>query len=228
MGKEQVLFPRSTLIQESVRDLVSHLFDAFRFEVSGVENLNNLSEPSILAFFPHYGHADAPAVRKAVPTNLRNRLVFPEAADYWGTNFFRSQVSSLFLPTTPLSRDGAGRTMLNDLNTLGELLSAGYSIVVSPEGTRTDLPLEERELRTGTAELALRTECPVIPVRLYGFEDVLSKVTSLPRFFDRLQRRSARVVFGPALRFAKETFSGTRAQARKATMRALREVFLRM
>ncbi|OGY17935.1 MAG: hypothetical protein A3F04_01965 [Candidatus Chisholmbacteria bacterium RIFCSPHIGHO2_12_FULL_49_9] len=228
MGKEQILFRQSTPLQESARNFALHLFDAFRFEVSGVENLNHLSEPSILAFFPHYGHADLPAIRKAVPSNLRKLLVFPEAADYWSTNPFRSQISSLFLPTIPLNRDGAGSVILDDLDTLGGLMSSGYSVVVSPEGTRSELPLEERELRTGTAELALRTHCPVIPVRLYGFEDVMPKGTPLPRLFDRLQRRSVKVVFGSALRFGKEAFSGTRAQTRKATTHVLREVLLRM
>ena len=53
-----------------------------------------------------------------------------------------------------------------------ELIKSGYSIYISPEGTRTheEEPLPFKE---GSVKMAQKTGCPIIPVAISGTDDVL-------------------------------------------------------
>lgn len=66
------------------------------------------------------------------------------------------------------------------LHRAGELLAAGISVVVFPEGTRGEgahlLPFHR-----GAFELALRTGAPVVPVVIAGTSDAMPRGSLLPR-----------------------------------------------
>lgn len=201
---------------EGLRDSLSSPLGLLKFEVQGQENLNFLKEgkSAIIVFFPHTSHLDGLAVRRAFSPNLRDRLIFPAAADYWYQGR-RSGLSSLFLQTLPLSRGGSSREMMEGLEAIESFLRSGSLVVISPEGTRSSLPNEERIFHRGAAELVLRTGLPVIPVRLRGFEEIMPKGASWPNLFDHCQRRTVSVSFGEPITFDLGTIPGVRAQLRK-------------
>lgn len=110
-----------------------------------------------------------------------------------------------------------------------DYLRRGYSIAVSPEGTRTLLQLEERVIHSGPAELALRTGFPVVPVKLDGFGEVMPKGMNFPQPLDGLQRKPVSVRIGEAMVFDVENMSvGSRSQQRGLITAALRERLLEM
>jgi len=200
--KGQAQLPRTDPFLEVVRDLNSLGFSLTRFEVQGRDNLKLLEkESAIIVFFPHCGHPDGPAVRKAL---REYPVVFPAAEDYWGSQA-KAMIASAFLRAVMLSRQGAGgEAILAGLREAERYLNSGFSLVISPEGTRSSLPSEEREFKTGTAELVLRTGKKVIPIRILGLEEIMPKGSTFPRLFDfhdGIHRRQVRVIIGPVLDF---------------------------
>lgn len=65
------------------------------------------------------------------------------------------------------------------------ILDSGLALMMFPEGTRT-FGKGMVEARTGTAYLAMRAKCPIVPVALIGVEDI-SK--------NRFKRSRVKVVF---------------------------------
>ena len=231
MNKE---FHYHSRFEEAARDTFALILNRFNFEVSGKEHLNFLRERgnAIFAFFPHTGHLDSVAVRKAVPKDLRSTLLYPAAADYWyngASGKLRSKFSSLLVPNFPINRGEAGQAgILEGLDQAAMFLNLGYSLVVSPEGTRSDLPLEERKLHTGVAELVLRTKKPIIPVRIYGLEGVMPRGAVFPRFTNEGSKKDVRVVFGEALYFDREYLPESQSLARKQITMKLNENLLEL
>lgn len=230
MYKETLPLHLRGRFKEASRDLFLFLFDLLKFEVDGQENLGLMREgnPAIVVFFPHCGHPDAPAVRKAFPPDLRRRLVYSAAADYWYSSRLRSGLTTLFLKSFPMARDGSGKAITDGLDIAEGFLNSGYSIVISPEGTRSSLPLKKRIFHLGPAELVIRTNLPVIPVRLRGFEEIMPKGTALPRLLDNGRRRLVSVSIGEPMFFDLEAISGTRSQQRQEITSELRQRLLAM
>ncbi|PIS09696.1 hypothetical protein COT75_00675 [Candidatus Beckwithbacteria bacterium CG10_big_fil_rev_8_21_14_0_10_34_10] len=235
MSRESLSCPGSEPFMEKIRDLTASFFELTRFEVEGLNNLELMrdGEPVIIAFFPHSGHPDSLAVRRAFPQELRKKLIYPAAADYWHNGIkgkARSVLSSMAVNSFPVSRDDHLKGIESGLKSAIRYLEEGFSIVISPEGTRSSLPLSERNLRTGMAELILRTGRPVIPVRLRGLEDAMPKgsnfsFNSLVR--DNKGQRLISVTFGKPIDFdlGGETL---RSRQRKIIMAQLKQQFLQM
>lgn len=161
--------------------LLSHLLDV---KVAGRENLEMIKHgtPAIFCIFPHYGHPDSVVVRSVIEQDF----TFLAAGDYWDNptlkGQLRSKFSELFVKSIPIGRAGSGReAIIGGIDRAEACLQAGESVVLAPEGTRTDLPLTKRKLLFGPAELVLRTRAPIIPVRLRGLEDVMPKGSKLPK-----------------------------------------------
>lgn len=220
--------------KEAFRDALSLLFELVKFAVEGQDNLEFMRKGgvAVVAFFPHSGHADAPAVRKAFPSDLRNLLFYPAAADYWYQNNLQGRlkavISSLFLRTFSMLRADSGRGVMQGLDTAEQLLRAGYSIVVSPEGTRSSLSPEKREFHTGVAELVLRTHVPIVPIRLHGFDEIIPKGSILPSVLKGFHRREVLVSIGEPMTFDVEAISASRSHQRKIITSQLRDRLLEM
>lgn len=94
------------------------------------------------------------------------------------------------------------------LRTLLERLQAGEAVLLFPEGTRSpDGSL--RPAQVGLGLLVVRSQAPVVPVRLFGTYEAWSRHRRLPR------PRPVRVVFGHPLDFApqrREAASADRAR----------------
>ncbi|MFJ3956948.1 lysophospholipid acyltransferase family protein [Arthrobacter sp. NPDC090010] len=93
----------------------------------------------------------------------------------------------------PVERSSAGAN--NSLRVAQEVVDAGGSIIIYPEGTLTrDPDLWPMKGHTGAARLALQTGAPVVPVGHWGAQELF------PRYAKRLYpfpRKKVRVLVGP-------------------------------
>jgi long-chain acyl-CoA synthetase len=96
-------------------------------------------------------------------------------------------LASLFFNAFPLPQRESGTRQT--LRYIGDLVTQGYSILIYPEGRRT----QEGEIgrfQPGAAMIAARLEVPVVPVRLVGLDRVLHQSWKFPK------RGTVRVTFG--------------------------------
>jgi long-chain acyl-CoA synthetase len=151
--------------------------------VEGLEHVQHLQGPVIFAA-NHQSHMDTPVILAALPRNIRARVTTAMAKEFFKAHFFPGQysrrewltnslnywLSSAFFNAFPLPQREAGARQT--LRYVGELLSDGYSILIFPEGKRTDHG-EINPFRPGIGMMAARLNVPVIPVRLSGVDRVL-------------------------------------------------------
>jgi 1-acyl-sn-glycerol-3-phosphate acyltransferase len=118
----------------------------------------------------HASHFDAPVILASVPRWVRRRTCPAAAADY----FYRSRtigaVTSLTAGAFPFPRTGR-----LGLARAEELLAAGWSVLLCPEGSRAGGPF-----RMGVGILAARG-ATVLPIGVSGTGAVLPKGGWLPR-----------------------------------------------
>ena len=171
-----------------------------KLEVKGLEHLNGLPGPVIFAA-NHQSHLDTPAILKALPPRWRYRVAPAMAKEFFRAHFHPSQFSrkayftsslnyylaSLFFNAFPLPQRESGTRQT--LRYIGDLLSSGFSILIFPEGKRTDDGSIVR-FQPGVGMVAARLQVPVVPVRLEGLDRILHHSWQFPR------RGTASVTFG--------------------------------
>jgi long-chain acyl-CoA synthetase len=154
-----------------------------RITAHGTEHLRGLTGPVVLAS-NHQSHLDTPVILAALPPELRRRLAPAMAKEFFRAHFHpaeyprreRSKASTLYFLAAlafnafPLPQREAGAR--NTLRYIGRLTSAGYSILIFPEGARGESG-SLRPFRPGVALIGSRLGLPVIPVRLDGVDRVL-------------------------------------------------------
>jgi len=171
--------------------------------VEGLENLAELRGPVIFAS-NHQSHFDVPSIFWALPGRWRYRATPAMAKEFFDAHFHPQRYSagkrftsslnyflaSLVFNAFPLPQREAGTR--DALRYAGELISEGYSIVIFPEGKRTEAGEVGRFL-PGVGMLASRLRVPVVPVRLEGLDGVLHRDARMAT------PGRARVAFGKAL-----------------------------
>ncbi|HVV45160.1 MAG TPA: 1-acyl-sn-glycerol-3-phosphate acyltransferase, partial [Bryobacteraceae bacterium] len=166
--------------------LIIPLARAFAWlKISGLENLRDLKGPVIFAS-NHQSHFDAPAILSALPARWRYRVSPAAAKEFFDahfhperphrgsrfTNSLNYYLASLVFNIFPLpQRESGAREAMRHA---GVLVAEGYSILIFPEGRRTDHG-EIGHFLPGVGMLAARLRIPVIPVRLTGLHQVLHK-----------------------------------------------------
>lgn len=152
-------------------------------KVDGVQNLRTVEGPVIFAA-NHQSHMDVPVILAALPAKWRRRVATAMAKEFFKAHFFpeghtrgkriaRSleyYLSAAFFNTFPLPQREAGARQT--LRYTGELISHGFSILIFPEGKRTDHG-EIAPFRPGVGMMAARLGVPVVPVRIEGIDRVL-------------------------------------------------------
>src|SRR5580765_66939 len=140
----------------------------------------------------HQSHMDTPCIMLALPARLRYRLAtamakeffrahfFPEQAGRkaWFTNSLNYYLSALFFNAFPLPQREAGARQT--MRYIGEVLEDGFSVLIFPEGQRSDAG-EIRRFRPGIGMIASRLGVPVVPVRIEGLERVLHHTWRMAR-----------------------------------------------
>lgn len=174
-----------------------------RIEVHGREHLSGLSGPLIFAS-NHQSHMDASAIMIALPEHLRYRVApamskesfdahFHPAGRPLRERFVRSlqyYLAVLCFNAFPLPQRESG--VGGALHYAGELAGSGWSILIFPEGERTDQG-EILPFQPGVALMASRLSLPIVPVRLRGLEKVLHKSAR------RATVGAVQITFGPPI-----------------------------
>ncbi|MGE3843226.1 MAG: AMP-binding protein [Vicinamibacterales bacterium] len=154
-----------------------------KIRVEGLEHLDALPGPVVFAA-NHQSHLDAPTILAALPPRFRYRVAIAMAKEFFKAHFFPQQygrrawvtstlnyyLASLFFNAFPLPQREAGTRQT--LRYVGELATEGWSILIFPEGKRTDAG-EITVFRSGVGMMASRLDLPVVPVRLVGLDRIL-------------------------------------------------------
>jgi long-chain acyl-CoA synthetase len=168
---------------------IGRLFAWMRVE--GREHLRGLDTPVIFAA-NHQSHMDGPMIMAALPRRWRYRVApamakeffkphfFPEqySRREWFTNSLNYYLSSLFFNAFPLPQREAGARQT--LRYIGEVLEDGFSVLIFPEGRRTETGAIDR-FRPGIGMIASRLNVPVVPVRIDGLDKVLHHTWKMAR-----------------------------------------------
>jgi len=192
--------------------------------VTGLDHLERIQGPVIFAA-NHQSHFDGPNVLDSLPPRWRYRTApgmmreffdahfFPEryGRTAWFTNSLNYYLSALFFNAFPLTQGRAGTRQT--LRYVGDLIASGYSILIFPEGRRTESG-EIARFQPGVGMMASRLGVPVVPVRLDGLEHVLPRHARFP------SRSKARCAFGAPMLLTGNDYAALAAQV-EAAVRAL-------
>ena len=192
-------------------------------EIRGLEQLERLSGPVIFAA-NHQSHLDTPMILQALPSRWKYRLAPAMAKEFFKPHFYPDQfdtaarltnsinyyLASAFFNAFPLPQRETGTRQT--LRYIGQLLGAGYSVLIFPEGKRTENG-EIGRFQPGVGMIAARLDVPVVPVRLEGLDRILHHSWKFPR------RGRARVLFGPPMSLQGNDYAANAAQVEDAVRR---------
>ena len=191
--------------------------------VAGGEHLQALTGPVIFAA-NHQSHMDTPAILAALPPRLRYRVAPAMAKEFFKGHFFPEQhsraawftsslnyyLAALFFNAFPLPQREAGARQT--LRYVGELLEDGFSVLIFPEGRRTETG-EIQGFRPGIGMIASRLSVPVVPVRLEGLDKVLHQSWKMAK------PGPVRVTFGAPMRLTGDDYESLAKQVEDAVRR---------
>jgi len=192
--------------------------------VDGRERLRGVTSPVIFAA-NHQSHMDGPMIMAALPRRWRYRVAPAMAKEFFKPHFFPAQysrtawftnslnyyLSSLFFNAFPLPQREAGARQT--LRYIGEVLEDGFSVLIFPEGKRTDTGEIDR-FRPGIGMIASRLNVPVVPVRIEGLDRVLHHTWRMAR------PGRVRIAFGTPLHLTGDDYEALAKQVEDA-VRAL-------
>jgi long-chain acyl-CoA synthetase len=182
-----------------------------RIRTAGLEHLATLDGPVVFAA-NHQSHMDTPVILAALPGRHRRRVAVAMAKEFFDAHFHPGShsrrerltasclyyLAALFFNAFPLPQREAGAR--RTLRYIGELASDGWSVLIFPEGRRTEAG-EVHDFKPGVGMIGSRLGVPVVPVRLEGVERVLHKSWRMAR------RGQVRVAFGLPIRLDGEDFA---------------------
>jgi long-chain acyl-CoA synthetase len=205
-------WPARTIRRLSLPTWILPLSRAFAWlHVDGREHLDSIEGPVMFAA-NHQSHMDAPVILAALPARFRYRIAIAMAKEFfqphfhpaqhgriaWSTNSLNYYLATLFFNAFPLPQREAGARQT--LRYIGEVLADGFSILIFPEGRRSEKGEIDR-FRPGIGMIGSRLRVPIIPVRLKGLENVLPP----SRWVARPGR--VRVAFGAPLRLTGDDYA---------------------
>lgn len=160
-----------------------------RTRVEGLDVLDRIDGPVIFAA-NHASHLDTPLILLSLPDEWRRRTAVAAAADYFFDTWWRAVGSSLLFNTFPIDRRGGAMA-----TTPGEVLADGWSLVIFPEGTRSQDGWMGK-FRMGAAFLSHEYGVPVVPVAHRGTFAAMPRGAGWPS----PGRRQLTIRFGEPLR----------------------------
>jgi 1-acyl-sn-glycerol-3-phosphate acyltransferase len=144
--------------------------------IEGREHLERLGSGPIIICPNHGSHFDTPATLSVLPERVRARTAVAAAADRFYRPGKRGWWFSLFFNAFPIERGGGARA----LDYASELLKRRWSLVVYPEGTRSQ-DGRIAPFHHGVSILAMRGNVPVVPIYLDGMRNVMPKGQRSPQ-----------------------------------------------
>jgi long-chain acyl-CoA synthetase len=177
--------PRSRLLRRaSLATWILPLARVFaHVRVEGLEHLARLEGPVVFAA-NHQSHMDTPGILAAMPGSCARGWrwrwprsssrphFFPDQHTVAGARHQRPELlpGGDFFNAFPLPQREAGAR--HTLRYIGELLGAGYSVLIYPGG-QAHRAGEIAPFRPGIGMIGARLDVPVVPVRLEGVDRVL-------------------------------------------------------
>ena len=192
--------------------------------VNGLEHLAAIDGPVVFVA-NHQSYMDTPVILAALPPATRYGVATAMAKDFFAphfhpeghtrrarfTNGLNYYLSTALFNAFPLpQREGGTR---NALRYAGELVGAGTSLLIYPEGRRT-VGDAIAPFRPGAAMLAARLDVLVVPVRLRGIDAVLGQGQRMAH------PGRVEVRFGPHLRLSGSDYTALAARL-EAAVKAL-------
>jgi long-chain acyl-CoA synthetase len=198
-----------------------------RLRVEGREHLGQIHGPVVFAA-NHQSLLDTPTILLGLPGRWRRRLAVAMAKDLFEAHFDPAHhsvgerlassalyyLAVFFFNAFPVPRTGPGARAT--LRYAGTLATDGFSILIFPEGHRTERG-EINPFQPGVSMMATRLRFPVIPVRLEGLDRVMHHTWWWPR------RGPARVIFGSPLRLEGADYASLARRVERAVVALLPE-----
>lgn len=144
--------------------------------VFGRENLEGVHGP-VLFFSNHSSHLDATLIMCSLPNRWQRRTAVGAARDYFFDVWWRQAFTALVYGAFPIDRGKGGSGSIDKAK---ELVRDGWSIVVFPEGTRSQDGHMQR-FRHGSARLAVELGIAVVPIAIVGAYQAMPKGALWPR-----------------------------------------------
>jgi long-chain acyl-CoA synthetase len=196
---------------------LTRLFAHLRVE--GLTHLGDLQGPVVFAS-NHQSHMDVPVIFAALPARWRSRVApamlkefftahfYPAAHTWrqWFTNSLNYYLACFYFNTFPIPQREVGTR--HTLRYMGDLVSGGASILIFPEGVRSETG-NIRPFRGGIGMIASRLDVPVVPVRIDGVDRVLHPNWRMAR------PGRVRVAFGAPLRLRGDDYAALAAQVER-------------
>jgi long-chain acyl-CoA synthetase len=189
-----------------------------RLTVDGLDRLADIAGPVVFAS-NHQSLLDVPVILMALPPRWRYRLATAMAKELFAVPFGRSRddraswgrfayaCACLFFNAFPLPQRETGAR--ETLRYIGEMAAGGESILIFPEGKRTEHG-EIAAFKPGVGMIASRLDLRVVPVRLEGLDRVLHTGWRAP------VRGPVRVTFGAPLILAGDDYAALARQIEQA------------
>jgi long-chain acyl-CoA synthetase len=217
-------WPARTIRRMSLPTSILPLARVFAWlRVEGLEHLASIEKPVVFAA-NHQSHMDAPVILAALPARFRYRLATAMAKEFFKPHFYPAQhrrlewltsslnyyLTTLFFNAFPLPQREAGARQT--LRYIGEVLADGFSVLIFPEGRRSETGEIDR-FRPGIGMIASRLHVPVVPVRLKGLENVLAPSWRMAR------PGRVHVAFGSPLQLTGDDYEALARQVEEAVRR---------
>jgi len=155
-------------------------------KVENKEALQGLPYPAIFVA-NHTSNLDTIVLLNSLPDDVKHKVCTAAAADYFfgmtsGTrtpgNWLKSEIRAILAPTLlnafPFSREGSIRRSMSQL---GTLIDDGWSIIVYPEGSRSQTG-EMAPFKPGIGMVAAEMQVPIVPIKITGLHKILPKGSS--------------------------------------------------
>jgi 1-acyl-sn-glycerol-3-phosphate acyltransferase len=175
----------------------------FGWRVQGTENVP-LTGPLILAS-NHASFLDPPLVGSAIPREI-NYMARDTLFRFPVIGWILREVNAV-----PVDREGGGAA---GLKTILDRLLKGNGIILFPEGTRSR-DGELQKARSGIGLTVIKSDAPVVPVRVFGTFDAFSRHHKIPRPGKRVA-----VKFGRPI-----DFTALRVEAKSCSKPRLKEIY---
>ena len=145
----------------------------YRYEIIGKEN--EVFDDKLIIASNHLSNMDPPVIACA----LKQEIHFLGKSE-----LFKNPIFSWYIRqhnTHPIKR---GRGDSAAIRQCLQLIEGGHSLTVFPQGTRGG---DWNEAADGVSFLAKKTGARVLPVRIYGSDDVLNVGQIVPRLFKKVK-----------------------------------------
>jgi 1-acyl-sn-glycerol-3-phosphate acyltransferase len=153
------------------------------WQAVGIESISQLESPILFAS-NHQSHVDTHAILDVLPRKQRNKTAVAAAFDHFGDaegiSFKKKCIG--FTVLAVWNAFGIQRTgsPLRSMRTMATLLKEGWSVIIYPEGTRSETDTIA-PFKSGLGVIAKLAKCPVIPIFVSGGRTILPKATYMPR-----------------------------------------------